>query len=1231
MRTCSALVAACLVLAQGALAAPPALLFRASFDVRGDADFARGSPLASAGCVVAENGGRSRGALLARPGAPCRYALAENLDLREGTLSFWARAHDWRDGEGRSQLLFRIAGRVGGRPLELYVDSPHERGQVRLLVLLGDWRDSHRELFQIYAPVDWQRGWQKIDVTWRAGELALYANGVRGETLRVPGLSLAELSAQHFDVTHPGFFGDLPDRTAIDDFEIWRGAFTEERIARRFVAATSPALPPVRLAVPQRSELPGAEAARFPLLADVENGFAALVAPELSAAWEPAALELRLSAPRTDFAAGMDGFDLELHAASGAVQKIRVVRAGGDRAAADAAIATETDGTIWRARVRVPAAAFGRSALSAGETLGVSIAHVAAEPGGLGRGASLGTPAMPAQFVLGAGPAGLRVVAAPAAELGALALDVARRGGVHASLTTGLASRARADARESHSLRAAAAGDGASTLHFEARAATGALLASFALRAQLPRELGVARTPRTEARALEVALDLAWLSGDWRAALARGAARLELTHTPPSGASERAGLTLSSELASASLSRGLEPGAHALRVLLAGADPQRSLALPIAFRVPALPWFGARLPSDAKRLDPWPAIVAGPDRADVWGRTYRFDGPLLVGAEDANGALLREPMQLRLRAGEREALLRTTRIQRRSASDAQARWSGEAEFAGSAVSVRWSTRVEFDGFVWTRLELTPAARDLQIDRLDLEIPLAPSIARWLRGTREATQIRSGRVPWDGRRFEARFEPFVWLTDDARGFLFIAESDANWAEPERAGAIVVRGGADAGITLRMIRSPVRVNAPLVYEFGFQATPVKPELADARAWNFGVGEAAIPRERAIAWYDGYATWDGLWEPARVGAARAAQRRFAATRGFPFYYATLSAAPAGDAAFRFFEPLWRSAWAFSYALPATPASPLRDARPASRLAAVRPASPSFQARMLHDAARLLREVGARGFYTDTDEVFADGSGELACGYPDAFGRSGVCWGILAKRSFAKRFANLLRSGPERAYWLSHAHAKLVPPVHGFADFWLPGEELTTRIAGKPHYYSDELDLETWAAEYRGAQSGVVHVLLPELWRGTGREADVFERAPSEGLVAMAAVNDVNVSALWANRDVIGDYWRLRERLGLAGAKFVGHWRTDCPVRAQPEGALASLYETARGPVIVLANRAATKRQLSVRTPWARARWRDERTDAVIVSRAGEFHVTLPGRSYTYLARESLESASD
>ncbi len=60
-----------------------------------------------------------------------------HVSPRAGTLSFWARPHDWNDGEGRYQMLFDWTGQVNGRPFSFYVDSPAEAKVVRLVVAFG--------------------------------------------------------------------------------------------------------------------------------------------------------------------------------------------------------------------------------------------------------------------------------------------------------------------------------------------------------------------------------------------------------------------------------------------------------------------------------------------------------------------------------------------------------------------------------------------------------------------------------------------------------------------------------------------------------------------------------------------------------------------------------------------------------------------------------------------------------------------------------------------------------------------------------------------------------------------------------------------------------------------------------------------------------------------------------------------------------------------------------------
>jgi hypothetical protein len=303
------------------------------------------------------------------------------------------------------------------------------------------------------------------------------------------------------------------------------------------------------------------------------------------------------------------------------------------------------------------------------------------------------------------------------------------------------------------------------------------------------------------------------------------------------------------------------------------------------------------------------------------------------------------------------------------------------------------------------------------------------------------------------------------------------------------------------------------------------------------------------------------------------------------------------------------------------------MRGPMPEHRLAAVCPAEATFQRKMLYDAEQLLR-LGVVGLYTDTDEVFADDNARHGCGYRDAFGRRGVSWSILSKRRFAKQLAALMRAkGDERHYWLTHAHTRLVPPVHGFADFWYPGEELTGPLRSNIWLYQDVVDDDAWRVEYRSASSGIVHIFLPEFWRGSGDPKHLETRQPTESLLAMAAVNDVNVSSPYANAEAVGEYWGYRESLGLIDASFTGHWEPDCPVRALPADARASLYRTRKGAVLVVATRSTSAGPVEVRLDLAAlglgagAQARDARSGAKLALQGDRLSVPLAARSYTYV----------
>ena len=175
------------------------LLFQAGLDGRTDAGFARGDRTAQAdyqprfidgvrgqAAVVGPQSGR-----VAPPVAPVdywldvaipvtyrnpdigalRYAQAQNLDWREGTLAFWAKPLDWASGDGANHYLAHF----NMRDMLSFVYSPYV-GWVEFRRSRISDRNDYCKFLATRANLP-REAWSHIAVAWRGQELWTYLDG----------------------------------------------------------------------------------------------------------------------------------------------------------------------------------------------------------------------------------------------------------------------------------------------------------------------------------------------------------------------------------------------------------------------------------------------------------------------------------------------------------------------------------------------------------------------------------------------------------------------------------------------------------------------------------------------------------------------------------------------------------------------------------------------------------------------------------------------------------------------------------------------------------------------------------------------------------------------------------------------------------------------------------------------------------------------------------------------
>jgi hypothetical protein len=247
-------------------------------------------------------------------------------------------------------------------------------------------------------------------------------------------------------------------------------------------------------------------------------------------------------------------------------------------------------------------------------------------------------------------------------------------------------------------------------------------------------------------------------------------------------------------------------------------------------------WLGTREGLSREVPAPWTPLKTRGSTVFCWERSYRFERSLFPAEINARAAtLLAGPIRLAgtcngtpiLWKGERPRLL----------EDARDKVSMAVSATAAGLVLAGVVTVEYDGMVRIDATLTPAAGQVTLQDLTLEIPLVPERARYLYHFpgQWGSVANSGFLPAAG--WSQAFKPFVWLGDEDRGLAWFCESDRNWSPLGAAEALTIRREAKATVLrCHLIRGELAVTRPLEYTFGFQATPVKePEKT---VWDYRI---------------------------------------------------------------------------------------------------------------------------------------------------------------------------------------------------------------------------------------------------------------------------------------------------------------------------------------------------------------------------------------------------------
>jgi len=1270
--------------------AAPQLIFHASYDkYHAHADVAGGDPTASldASLELRSTEGIRKSGLLVEKGERCTYAVKGNLNMQRATVSMWISPKNWKGEDKRYHHFFAVSG--AGRKFRLILYVPGNQTAC-LYIESGQRNTPEFRTFRVCGKVNWSIGeWHKLDACWDATTAKIYIDGQLGQKLELPNVVFPGLEDSRFEVGTPWqgeakLTHDPDDLMVVDEVKIWDDVLTGEEIAQNYAAdrvSLSGEVPNPLTRVPEIAasevkvdgvldEAAWSKAGCVPIRIK-PNGFSHDRECSALLLNGPDALYVGFRAPeqtrplveqvtaRDGNVWNDDSFELFLWKAESTDPKDFfqfIVNVNGtvfDTLGkntswnADVICAGNQGESGWSVELAIPWAALGATRPTEGTVWRANLCRNWQNPSPL-------SPTFTAWANFGGryggGSGELIFTKADAVQLtigedlnaGSFVLDAATSGKTPLTCAVEATAKGRKTLSKADSLT----GEGsvrveASLVGFKdgvlsivvADPVTKIVWSRWAMRLYVKEPIEVEYIPQVLSQRLTLRLDFGNLGSKRAQAVRAGQATFVVNVIGP-----QPDITSTMRFAVKSIRDEFSfpllwvDGTYQFNYTLE-TDGNAPLSISGSLVKPPTDWLTSNAGITTQVLAPWQPMHYRNETVTCWNRAYVLDGPLPASMKNDDKDLLTQPVTLTLQTDTGASPLKVRSTHAYLQAPHRAEWRGAGDFGMLGGTATWESWMEYDGLFVTDLILQPPQQGWNIESLVMDIPLRADLAKYIRNPK---RIPRGTGAWDGTNWMARFQPYVWIGTESEGIDFFFDSDANWLSALDDKPVVLTVTPDeARVQLKMIMTPAQAVKPLLYRFGFQATPVRPLMKNWRGFHYN--SHGMKYLNYIGYSDNASSQAALYDVAHPDLLKsnlAKRMQDPVMSQVPtFIYGGATCGPNKNPTYDFFAPLWSNPYVGGFFN--IKRRPHRD-NPGGDLfsydlVGVSQAS-SWTDFMMDLAEKLTVEYGQTCFYTDMDRLHPDANPLRGTGYTDAFGRTGPSYAIIERRQFYKRLTTIARNAPNGpGLYMAHSHDNLVLPYHGWADLFFPGENYSYQTYQKPYFYISELDPLAYRVELASQASGLNHVLLPQFERGSGDPQHRKVPEYTESLLAMCLVNDVVASAAYLYDPAVEVYWERRMRVGLEddATDFIGYWEPNCPAHTHAANVWVSVYRPPDGSsVLALVNRNEMPIEVPVRVNWKTLGLNpgntiitDEVAQASLVLTDGKMNVAIKGYNYALI----------
>ena len=221
-------------------------------------------------------------------------------------------------------------------------------------------------------------------------------------------------------------------------------------------------------------------------------------------------------------------------------------------------------------------------------------------------------------------------------------------------------------------------------------------------------------------------------------------------------------------------------------------------------------------------------------KAETWGRVHTLDDVFPSSIRVDGREILAAPIVCDVVADGKNLDWHVTQLELVDSDESRARYTVRLDSTLAELTGQFS--IEYDGFMWYDLEMTPKHAELELEKAELNIRLVPEFAElfgrhkfhgMIPGNRPSAALNGAPGILQHSKFP--FTPYVWIGNEKAGISWIAEAPVDWhvTKPnEVLETIPARDGRPAGIRVHMVDAPTTLQKPMRMQFGLQATPIRP---------------------------------------------------------------------------------------------------------------------------------------------------------------------------------------------------------------------------------------------------------------------------------------------------------------------------------------------------------------------------------------------------------------------